>query len=261
MKFDVALPCFFGSMDFCEALEKVKVLGFDAVESYNWKGLNPERVKAACEKTGVKIVSLCTSCFNLTDEAHSSEWLDGLKESCEFAMKIGVNKLITQSGPDTGKERAVQHRNIVDTLRKAVPILEQYGVTIMLEPLNILVDHKDTYLYSSQEAFEIVREVESEYVKVIYDIYHQQVTEGNIIANLTANIDLVAHIHAAGTPGRHELQSGECDYKNIFKAVDKSGYKGYCGLEYNPVLSPVESLEGFISEYKECFTNGTNKLC
>lgn len=254
MKFDVAIPCFFGSENFYQAIKTVKSLGFNAVEGYNWKNLDTQKIKQVCKKTGVSIVSLCTSSFNLTDERYRQEWLDGLKESCEFAADIGVNRLITQSGPDTGEKREKQHANIVETLKAAVPILEQYGVTVMLEPLNVLVDHKDTYLYSSAEAFEIVREVNSGFVKVIYDIYHQQVTEGNIIANLTANIDLVAHIHAAGTPGRHELQSGECDYINIFKAVDSVGYSGYCGLEYNPLLPSEESLKEFTRAYKEIIT-------
>lgn len=249
MKFDIAVPCFFGGEDFCEAIKKVKALGFDAVETYGWKDLDIEKVKAVCEETGVKIVSLCTTCFDLTKAECRQQWLDGLEESCVAARSLGVDKLITQSGPDTGEARGIQHANIVNTLKCAVPILKKYGVTVMLEPLNTLVDHKDTYLYSSSEAFDIVREVGSEFVKVIFDIYHQQVTEGNIIANLTANIDLVAHIHAAGTPGRHELQSGECDYKNIFAAVDKAGYIGYCGLEYNPTCPPEESLASFKKFY------------
>ena len=249
MKFDVAVPCFFGGKDFCEAIRKIKTIGFDAVEIYGWKDLDFDKVKAVCEETGVKIISLCTTCFDLTKAECRQEWLEGLEESCIAANKLGVDKLITQSGPDTGAARETQHANIVSTLKAAVPLLEKYGVTIMLEPLNTLVDHKDTYLYSSAEAFDIVREVGSEFVKVIYDIYHQQITEGNIIANLTANVELVAHIHAAGTPGRHELQSGECDYKNIFAAIDKTGYTGYCGLEYGPTCPPEESLASFKEIY------------
>ena len=79
-------------------------------------------------------------------------------------------------------------------------------------------------------------------VKVVFDIYHQQVSEGNIIPNITENLDCIAHLHAAGHPGRHELQFGENDYKNIFAAVDRAGYTGACGLEYNPLLDPAESL-------------------
>ncbi|MBQ4088954.1 MAG: TIM barrel protein, partial [Clostridia bacterium] len=168
--------------------------------------------------------------------------LDGLRESCEAANKLGVKKLITQVGQDTGAPREEQHAAIVETLKLAKPILEAAQVTIMIEPLNTYVNHPGYYLWSSVEGFEIVREVDSPYVKVVYDIYHQQVMEGNIIPNVTQNLDCIAHLHAAGHPGRHEMQYGESDYKVIFAAIDKAGYTGACGLEYGPLMPPEESL-------------------
>ena len=105
-----------------------------------------------------------------------------------------------------------------------------------------LVNHPGYYLWSAVEGFEIVREVDHPLVKVVYDIYHQQVMEGNIIPNITNNLDCIAHLHSAGHPGRHELQYGENDYKVIFAAVDKAGYTGSCGLEYSPLMDPEESL-------------------
>ena len=86
-------------------------------------------------------------------------------------------------------------------------------------------------------------------MKVVYDIYHQQVSEGNIIPNMTKNLDCIAHLHSAGHPGRHELQYGESDYHVILKAADDAGYKGACGLEYGPLLEPVESLKIFRKLY------------
>ena len=97
-------------------------------------------------------------------------------------------------------------------------------------------------MWSAVEAFDIVREVNSPCVKVIFDIYHQQVMEGNIISNITNNLDLIAHLHGAGHPGRNEMQYGESDYKNIIKAVDEAGYSGALGLEYFPLMDPLESL-------------------
>ena len=128
-------------------------------------------------------------------------------------------------------------------LKAAAPILEEYDVTIMIEPLNTYVNHPGYYLWSSVEAFEIIREVDHPNVKVIYDIYHQQVMEGNIIPSITKNLDCIAHLHAAGHPGRNEMQYGENDYHNIIKAVDAAGYTGALGLEYRPLLDPIESLK------------------
>ena len=242
MRLCVPIPCFFGKMDFCDALRRVKALGFDAAETYNWKGLDFDAVRRACQETGVELLSMCTSEFRMTDPAFREAWLAGLEESCQAANQMGVKRLITQVGQDTGAPRAEQHAAIVETLRQARPILEKSGVTIMLEPLNTLVNHPGYYLWSAVEGFEIIRELNHPLVKLVYDIYHQQVMEGNIIPNITKNLDCIAHLHSAGHPGRNELQYGENDYKVIFAAVDKAGYQGACGLEYRPLLPPEESL-------------------
>ena len=236
------IPCFFGDMDFCEGLRRVKALGYDAAETYNWKGLDFDAVRRTCEETGVELLSMCTSEFRMTDPTFRQAWLDGLEESCQAANRMGVKRLITQVGQDTGAPREQQHAAVVETLNLARPILEKSGVTIMLEPLNTLVNHPGYYLWSAVEGFEIIREVNHPLVKLVYDIYHQQVMEGNIIPNITKNLDCIAHLHSAGHPGRNELQYGENDYKVIFAAVDKAGYTGACGLEYRPLMDPEESL-------------------
>lgn len=245
MRICIPVPCFFGKMDFCEAIAKIAELGFDAAETYNWKSLDLDAVRHACEQSGVELLSMCTTEFNMTNPAKREDWLNGLKESCAAAKRVGASKLITQVGADTGEERTRQHDSIVAALKQAKPILEDSGVTIMIEPLNIYVNHPGYYLWSSREAFEIIHEVDHPLVKVVYDIYHQQVMEGNIIPSITQNLDCIAHLHSAGHPGRHELQFGENDYKVIFAAVDKAGYTGACGLEYGPTMDSVESLQEF----------------
>ncbi len=219
MKLCVPIPCFFGGLPFETAVAAVARLGYKYVEIYDWRGLDLPSAARALQANGVTLLSMCTTEFRLTDPACRELWLAGLRESCAAAESLGVKKLITQVGPDTGA-----------------------GRTLMIEPLNVLVDHPGYYLTSSGEAFGIVREVGSDFVKVVFDIYHQQVSEGNIIPNVTNNLDLIAHLHAAGHPGRHELQYGESDYRNIFAAIDKAGYSGACGLEYTPLSDPEESL-------------------
>ncbi len=242
MRLCVPIPCFFPNIPFEDAVKRVSEMGFDAVETYAWGNLDFDRVKGACTEYGVEFISMCTTEFRMTSPEHRELWLAGLKESCAAAVKMGVRRLITQVGNDTGEERALQHQSIVDALNAAKPILDTYGVTVMMEPLNPLVDHKGYYLTRSGEAFDIAREVDHPLVKVVYDIYHQQITEGNIIPSITGNLDCIAHLHSAGHPGRHELQYGESDYKVIFAAVDKAGYTGCCGLEYGPTMDREESL-------------------
>lgn len=243
MRICVPIPCFFPKLDLCEAIERVAALGFDAVEIYKWKDLNLDRVRFALEKNNVEMLSMCTSEFRMTDPEYRDLWLAGLRESCAAANRLGVRRLITQVGPDTGKPRSEQHAAIVAALHAAKPILEESNVTVMIEPLNTYVDHKGYYLWSSAEAFEIIRQVNHPLVKMVFDIYHQQVMEGNIIPNITNNLDCIAHLHAAGHPGRHELQFGENNYRFIIDEVEKAGYAGAIGVEYKPLLSPEESLQ------------------
>ena len=249
MRLCVAIPCFFKNVDFCDAIRTSASLGYDAVETYNWKDLDLDAVKRTLDETGVELISMCTTEFRLTDPAYRDAWVAGVKETCEAAKKLGVKKLITQVGKDTGAPREAQHASIVAGLKAGAPILEEYGITVMIEPLNTYVNHPGYYLWSSAEAFEIVREVGSPNVKVIYDIYHQQVMEGNIIPSVINNLDLIAHLHSAGHPGRHELQFGENDYLNIIKAIDAAGYTCAMGLEYSPTLEPIESLREAIRIY------------
>lgn len=245
MRLCIPLPCHFrmgSSEDVCHAIRTVASLGYDAVEAYDWHGLDAAVIRPVLKETGVEFLSLLVMENRLTTPECRDLWLTALKEACEAAQGLGVRKLITQVGNDTGVPRAAQHTAIVETLRAAKTILEYYGITVMPEPLNVKVNHPGYYLTAASEAFDIVREVDSPFVRIVYDIYHQQITEGDILPTVTANLDLIAHLHAAGHPGRHELWEGELNYRYIFDELDKAGYRGACGLEYNPVQDPVASL-------------------
>lgn len=242
MRPSVVLPCFFANTAFEYQVKTIARLGYDACEIWGWKKLDIPSCKEALLRYNIELLSMCTSDFHLNDPAYSDTWLQGLMESMDAAKVLGAKKLITQVGQDTGKDRACQRDAIVHTLKKAAPILEDRSITLMIEPLNTLYDHKGYFLSSSKEAFDIVREVGSPFVKVVFDIYHQQVTEGNVLNNILENLDLIAHLHSAGNPGRIELQLGENDYRLIFDRIDKAGYTGACGLEYHPTLDAEESL-------------------
>lgn len=251
MKFCIPIPCFFKDLKFTEAIRRVKELGFDAIEAYDWKGLDFAEVKEALTECNVEFLSMCTSEFNMTDPKKRDAWLFGLEESCAAANKMGVKRLITQVGSDTGAPRERQRESILSALELAKPILIGHDITLMIEPLNTYVDHMGYYLYSSKEAFSIIRESAHPKIKLVYDIYHQQIMEGNIIPSVTQNLDCIEHLHAAAHPGRIEPWLGESDYKNIFAAIDDAGYRGFCGLEYNPTLPREESLLRFKEIYEK----------
>ncbi len=245
MRLCVTLPCHFPTgttKEVCAAIRKSAELGYTAVEAYFWTGWDLNAVRKTLDETGVEFISLVVPETRMTDPAYRESWLNALREACEAATVLGAKRLITQVGPDTGAPRETQHANIVETLTLAKPILEHYGITVMPEPLNTKVNHPGYYLTTADESFAIVREVDSPYVKIVYDIYHQQITEGDIIPTVIKNLDCISHLHAAGHPGRHELWEGELNYKYIFDAIDQAGYIGSCGLEYGALENPVESL-------------------
>ena len=252
MRLCVPIPCHFpvaNTQDFCHALRQIAAWGYTAAETYDWRGLETEAVSAVLEETGVELVSILVPETRLTSPECRDLWLSALQSTCEAARRLGVKRVITQVGNDTGAPREAQHAAIAETLKLAHPILEHYGVTVMAEPLNVLVDHPGYYLTRASEAFDLVREVDSPFVKIVYDIYHQQVTEGDIIRTVTRNLDAIAHLHAAGHPGRHDLWEGELNYNYIFDAIDQAGYKGACGLEYSTLLTPAESLQRAMELY------------
>lgn len=244
MKFSVCLDAVYRGQDVAESMRSVQSAGIQAVEFWAWWNKDVESIRRTAEETGINICAFCTKTASLTDETKREEYLQGLKESLETAQALGCSRLISQVGNERDDvPREEQHEHIVQGLKACAPLLEQADVTLLIEPLNTLVDHRGYYLYSSREAFQIVEETDSSHVRVLFDIYHQQITEGNLISRILENIDKIGHFHAAGNPGRHEIDTGEIHYKNIFSEIDKTDYTGYTGLEYYPAEEPEQGLK------------------
>ncbi|MFZ2014706.1 MAG: TIM barrel protein, partial [Nocardioides sp.] len=140
---------------------------------------------------------------------------------------------------------------LVENLKRAAEVVEPLGISLCLEALNTLVDHAGYFLNSARLGFEVVREVGSPQVKLLYDVYHMQIMEGNLIATINEHVGAIGHFHSAGVPGRHELFTGELDYRNIIKAVDAAGYQGYFGLEYWPTYDQRQSLADTLKYLKK----------
>ncbi len=246
MKYSVCVDAVYMNKDIYSALEEIKSIGYTAFEFWTWWDKDLDALVSKKEELGLTVAACCTKFISLTDPTLREQYKQGLLESVEAAKKLGCNMLISQVGDDTGEDAAVQATSIVEGLKSVVPILEQAGITLVIEPLNIKVDHKGYFLSRSEDAFDIVKRVNSKYVKVLFDLYHQQITEGDLLRNSVDNIKLIGHFHAAGNPGRAELQSGELNYPNIFAQLDKAGYEGYCGLEYFPTSEPPVGLKAII---------------
>jgi len=243
MKLSVCIDAVMRENDLTQSLTAIQKLGIGAFEFWAWWNKDIGQLAKLKQKLDLEVVTFCTKFVSLVDASKREEYITGLRESIEVAQQLDCKRLITQVGNEIpGMSRKVQRQHLIEGLKACVPLLEQSGITLLMEPLNIKVDHKGYFLYRSDEAFEIIAEVESNHVKILYDIYHQQITEGDLINTITQNLDKIGHFHAAGHPGRHELGNGEINYKAVFEAIRKAGYDGYVGLEYFPLSDPEAGI-------------------
>ncbi|MCL2462934.1 MAG: TIM barrel protein [Defluviitaleaceae bacterium] len=243
MKFSVCVEAVYNGRDFVSSMREIKSLGYDAFEFWGWWDKDIDRINAARQELDMRAAAFCTRFISLTEPSARQAYIEGLKESVQAAKKLGCDTLISQVGADLpGVPRHEQHKSVVDGLKACAPLLEAEGVTLVIEPLNLSVDHAGYYLWQSDEAAEIVGETASPRVKMLFDIYHQQISEGDVTRRIRKNLDLIGHMHAANTPGRHELDAGELNYRYIFEEIDAAGYDGYMGLEYFPVREPKNGL-------------------
>jgi hydroxypyruvate isomerase len=243
MKYSICVDAVFEGKDLGESLECIKRLGFKGFEFWRWWDKDIPTLVENKNALDLEVTACCTKFISLVDPACRNEYLAGLGESLEAAKTLGCSTLISQVGDELpGVPRETQHDSLVQGLRACVPLLEKAGVTLVFEPLNTRVDHPGYYLTQSAEAFGIVDAVASENVKVLYDIYHQQIMEGNIIPTITEHMDRIGHFHSAGHPGRHELDCGEIHYPDIIRAIEQSAYTGWFGVEYFPTQDPANWL-------------------
>lgn len=226
-----------------EAIRRSAACGYRAVEFWGWWGRDLDALEDALGTSSVRLATFCTRFVSLVDRARRSEYIEGLSETLDVAARFGVSRIISQVGselPDLARED--QQQSIVEGLVECAPMLEKAGVTLLVEPLNLLVDHKGYFLSRSAEAFDIVSAVDNTHVRVLYDIYHQQITEGNLISTIRRHLPLIGHFHAAGNPGRHELTTGEIRYEQVLAELRAAAYEGFVGLEYFPVEDPEAGL-------------------
>lgn len=243
MKISVCIDALLTDLAFADRMKAVRSAGADTFEFWTWWDKDLHEIRKVKDELGLNIAAFCTKFISLVDPSQRDKYIEGLQESLEAAKFLGSPMLITEPGNDIGYSREYQRKSIVDGLKTCAPLLDKSGVTLLVEPLNLHVDHAGCFLSSSIEGLSIIEEIGSPNVKLLYDIYHQQITEGNLIMNIIRNMDRIGHFHAAGHPGRHELYRGEINYPEVLKAIRETGYQGCVGLEYFPMDDPIASIK------------------
>jgi len=247
--------------DFYDRFKAAKDAGVDCVDFWGWSAKDIYRIKDIIEENEIVVTSMGVDTTDpdvrkvfgekrlLTRDADAFDaFYKASEESIKMAKLLNVPSLIVTTGNTRSDDitRYEQHANIILMLKHVAPLFEDAGVTAIVEPLNILCNHMGYFLSSSYEAFEICNVVGSKNIKVLYDIYHQQITEGNLIPTIRKYFDQIGHFHVADVPGRYEPGTGEINYRNVFKAIEDLGYDKYVGLEYRPSIDSAETVKKVI---------------
>lgn len=251
-RIDVCIEAFLEEVPLVERAKRVHAAGFDAIEFWFYDMGGDRKIgelASFCRSNDILINNVVVNApdgsigGSLVDPADREKYIARLRDTISVAKDIGCSKMITCSGnARAGVCASEQKKSVVETLKSAASIAEAEGITLLLEPLNSLVDHAGYYLDSLDEGADICREVGSPAMKLLFDIYHIQIMQGNIIARIEKHFDVIGHFHSAGVPGRHELDDGELNYPYILHKLDEMGYQGCFGLEYWPRLPVDESL-------------------
>jgi hydroxypyruvate isomerase len=179
----------------------------------------------------------------LNNKANHDAIVKGLEKTLPKAAQMGVPNLITFFGNRKGMPDQEGLDNCVIGLNRIKPMAEAAGVTVTIEVLNSKVDHKDYLGDRSAYGFQVVKAVASPKIKVLFDIYHMQIMEGDIIRTVRDNHQWIAHYHTGGVPGRHELdETQELQWRSVCTAIADTGFTGYVAHEFVPTRDPLTSL-------------------
>ena len=178
------------------------------------------------------------------------EFLKEIRESVEVAKRVNAKWMTVVPGyKDLRLKDSYQQTNVIDSLKYACDILEPYDLTMVLEPLNFR-NHPGLFLTESPQAFEICKAINSKSCKILFDIYHQQIQEGNLIPNIDLCWDEISYFQIGDNPGRNEPTTGEINYKNIFKFIYEKGFKGILGMEHSNSVKGKIGEKQLIESYK-----------
>ncbi len=217
--------------------------GFGAIEDNGMRDRSPReqrRIGDALREHDLRMgvfvahsISWNEPALTTGEKGPRQRFLDEIRSSVEVAQRVGATWMTVVPGArDLRLDKGYQTANLVETLREAAAILEPHDLVMVLEPLNNRRNHPNQFLTHIAQAYQICRAVDSPACKILYDIYHQQITEGNLIPNLDAAWEEVGYVQIGDHPGRNEPTTGEINFRNVFQHLHEKGYDGILGMEH-----------------------------
>lgn len=252
MKKSICIEKFFRECEFYDRFKCVADLGIEYVEFWTWPGLDIPRIKGLLKQYNLKLASISgDKMFTPFVLEEQEQYLDYLAQSIEVAKELDCKILVLHSN---GMEKGIVFNDgskigltkkiasITKTFIKAAELAEKAGVTLVLEAVNN-ISVPNYFLTRTQDSGDIARVVGSPNFKILYDIWHMQQMEGNMVRNITEYIDVIGYIHIGDCPERHEPGTGEINFDKIKQTLDNLRYDGIYGLELEPSLSSSESAK------------------
>lgn len=187
------------------------------------------------------------------DPAKRTAFLDDIRASVDIARRTGATWMTVVPGlRDPRLAMDYQMAHVIESLKQAAAILEPHGLVMVLEPLNPLRDHPGLFLTTTPQTYLICQAVGSPACKMLFDVYHQQITEGNLLPNIDYAWDEIAYFQIGDNPGRKEPTTGEINYRNIFKHLHAKGFQGVLGMEHGNAQPGKPGEQAVIDAYRWC---------
>ena len=252
MKLGLCIEMAFADLPFEDRVTKAADCGLRNVEMWfvdgSFKG-KPEQLAKIAQDHDITITNTVIGSPDgsigggLTNPAKRQKWLARAAMTIEFTRQAEIPATIVCTGNEVkGMGRGQMLASVLAGLKPTAEMAEKADVTLLLEPLNTQYDHPGYFLTSSDEGAEICRKIGSPRLKLLFDCYHMQIMEGDLVNHIERNINVIGHFHSAGVPGRHELYHGETDYPFLLEQIERLGYQGVFGLEYQPSTDHEESV-------------------
>ena len=236
-----------------EELELAARAGFQSVESLTqyaaWSDADIERVKKLCRSYRIGVDTVLAQQdwkkrpVSIVDPAHRETFLADVRKAIVYAQKLDIPHVSVTSGLSAaGKSPEEQYASLTEGIKRAADLVAAAKLTLLVEPLNSIVDHPGCFLASCVDGLKLIREINLPHVRMLFDLYHEQIMRGNLIRTLTEAAPYVSVFHVADNPGRHDPGTGEIAYPNVYQAIQKTGYTGYIGMEYHPLADHLTSF-------------------
>ena len=246
-RFAANVEMWWTKLPFLDRIRAAAKLGFPAIEFWPWRRKDIDAIAELCQELGLEVAQFTAWGFNpgLNDPANHDRFADEIEAGCATAAKLRCAKMTVVGGNDQpGMTQEQMHENIITGLQRAAPIAAKHEVMLILEPMNIRVDHAGHCLYGSEAAVRICRAVDSKHVKINWDLYHMQISEGDLCGRLREGWDQVGYLQLADHPGRTEPGTGEIHYNRVLKEAWDLGYRDFVGVECRPKTTELAAAQG-----------------